>query len=101
MGPNSGKSLMWPECQNSLAVMPRPTCESWFMEERLVPGVHYIEVKDDYSDLEAQLDYYSSHPDEAKEIARRANEYVNQFRDLRRERYIGLRVLMKYFKLTK
>lgn len=100
-GNDVASNLRWVMSSNSLAVMPRPTCESWFMEERLVPGVHYIEVKDDYSDLEAQLDYYSSHPDEAKEIARHANEYVNQFRDLRRERYIGLRVLMKYFKLTK
>ena len=37
---------------NSVAVMPRPKYESWFMEGRLQPGVHYIEIKDDYSDLE-------------------------------------------------
>ena len=85
---------------NSLAVMPRPTCESWFMESRLEPGVHYVEVKDDYSDLETQMDYYSSHPREAEEMARNANRYVDQFRDLRRERYISLLVMQKYFKLT-
>lgn len=99
-GNDVASNLRWVMSSQSLAVMPRPTCESWFMEERLEPGVHYIEVKDDYSDLESQLDYYSAHPKEAKEIARRANEYVNQFRDLRRERYIGLLVLQKYFKLT-
>ena len=99
-GYDVASNLRWVMSSNSIAVMPRPTCESWFMEERLMPGVHYIEVRDDFSDLEAQLDYYSSHPEEAKEIARNANAYVDQFRDLRREHYIGLRVLEKYFKLT-
>ena len=99
-GNDVASNLRWVMSSNSLAVMPKPTCESWFMEERLVPGVHYVEVKDDFSDLEQQLDYYSSHIKEAKEMARNANLYVDQFRDLRRERYIGLRVLEKYFKLT-
>lgn len=99
-GNDVASNLRWVMSSNSLAVMPKPTCESWFMEERLVPGVHYVEVSDDFSNLEAQLDYYSSHPDEAREIAQNANRYVNQFRDERRERYIGLRVLEKYFKLT-
>lgn len=99
-GNDVASNLRWVMSSNSLAVMPKPTCESWFMEERLVPGVHYVEVKDDFSDLEAQLDYYSSHIAEAKEIARNANAYVDQFRDERRERYIGLLVLQKYFNLT-
>lgn len=99
-GNDVASNLRWIMSSNSLAVMPRPTCESWFMEERLEPGVHYVEVKDDYSDLEAQMDYYSAHPREAEEMARNANRYVDQFRDLRRERYIGLLVLQKYFNLT-
>lgn len=99
-GNDVASNLRWVMSSNSLAVMPRPTCESWFMESRLVPGVHYVEVKDDFSDLESQLDYYSAHPREAEEMARNANRYVDQFRDLRRERYIALLVMMKYFKLT-
>jgi hypothetical protein len=46
------------------------------------------------------MDYYSAHPKEAEEMSRNANRYVNQFRDLCRERYIGLLVMQKYFKLT-
>lgn len=99
-GNDVASNLRWIMSSNSLAVMPRPTCESWFMESRLEPGVHYVEVKDDYSDLETQMDYYSSHPREAEEMARNANRYVDQFRDLRRERYISLLVMQKYFKLT-
>ena len=99
-GNDVASNLRWIMSSNSLAVMPHPTCESWFMESRLEPGVHYVEVKDDYSDLETQMDYYSSHPREAEEMARNANRYVDQFRDLRRERYISLLVMQKYFKLT-
>lgn len=99
-GNDVASNLKWIMSSHSLAVMPKPTCESWFMEARLVPGVHYIEVKDDYSDLEAQMDYYSSHPAESLEMVRQANRYVAQFRAPRRERYIGLRVMEKYFKLT-
>ena len=70
------------------------------MEGQLVGGEHYVEVAADYSDLEAKLDYYSSHEKEANEVADNANRYVQQFRDERRERYIGLLVMQKYFKMT-
>lgn len=99
-GNDVASNLKWIMSSNSLAVMPKPTCESWYMEGRLIGGKHYVEVKPDYSNLESQLDYYSSHPQQAREIARNANRYVAQFRDERRERYIGLLVMQKYFKMT-
>lgn len=99
-GNDVASNLKWIMSTHSLAVMPRPTCESWYMEGRLVPGEHYVEVAPDYSNLEDRLDYYSSHIHEAKEVASNANRYVLQFRDERRERYIGLLVMQKYFKLT-
>ncbi len=99
-GNDVASNLRWVMSSRSLAVMPQPTCETWFMEERLKPGEHYVEVAPDFSNLESQLDYYSSHPKEANEIADNANRYVSQFRDERRERYIGLLVMQKYFKMT-
>lgn len=99
-GNDVASNLRWVMSSRSLAVMPQPTCETWFMEERLKPGEHYVEVAPDFSNLESQLDYYSSHPKEANEIADNANCYVSQFRDERRERYIGLLVMQKYFKMT-
>lgn len=96
-GNDVASNLKWVMSSNSIAVMPRPTCETWFMEGRLVPGYHYIEVRPDFSDLMERLDYYSSHPDEAEAIVRHAHEWVAQFRDSRRERLISLLVLRKYF----
>ena len=67
------------------------------MEGTLIPGYHYVEVKPDLSDIEEKMDYYTSHPDEAEAIIRHAHEYVDQFRDRRREEIISLLVLEKYF----
>ena len=93
-------NLKWIMSSNSIAVMPRPRFETWFMEGTLIPDYHYIEVKDDFSDVEEKLDYYSSHIDEALAIIKHAHDYVAQFRDKRRERLISLLVLDKYFSIT-
>jgi hypothetical protein len=85
---------------NSIAVMPTPTFETWFMEGRLIPDHHYIHIKDDYSDLEEKLRYYSEHTEEAIQIIRNAHDYVDQFRNKNREDLISLLVLEKYFYCT-
>ncbi len=99
-GNDVATNLKWVMSSNSIAVMPRPTCETWFMEGRLVPNYHYIEIKDDLSDLEERMQYYSSHPAEAQEIINHAHEYVAQFWDEERERIISLLVMEKYEHLT-
>lgn len=99
-GNDVATNLKWVMSSNSLAVMPRPKYETWFMEGTLVPNDHYVLIKDDFSDLEERLTYYIEHPEEAIEIARNANEYVNQFRNKKREDVISLLVLDKYFRET-
>lgn len=99
-GNDVASNLKWIMSSRSVAVMPKPTCETWFMEGRLQPGVHYVEIRDDFTDLEDKMDYYSNHLDKLRTIADNANRYVQQFRDARRERYIALLVMQKYFKMT-
>jgi len=96
-GHDVATNLKWVMSSNSLAVMPRPKYETWFMEGMLVPGYHYVLVKDDYSDLEEKIDYYLDHPEEAIAIINHAHEHVAQFTDTRQEELIGLMVLNKYF----
>lgn len=100
-GNDVASNLKWIMSSNSIAVMPRPTCETWFMEGKLVPNYHYIEIKEDLSDLEERLRYYIMHEDEALTIIRHAHEYVEQFKDTTREHLISLLVLQKYFEKTK
>jgi hypothetical protein len=99
-GNDVASNLKWIMSSNSLAVMPRPTYETWFMEGTLTPEVHYVEIKPDYSDLIEKMDYYTAHPAEAEAIVNNAHAYIAQFRDRARERLISLLVLEKYFEKT-
>jgi len=99
-GNDVASNLKWVMSSNSAAVMPAPVYETWFMEGRLLPNVHYIEVKSDFSDVEERLRYYMAHPEEAKAIVRNAHDHVAQFQDPKRERLISLLVLQKYFRMT-
>ena len=99
-GNDVATNLKWVMASNSLAVMPKPKFESWFMEGKLQAGVHYVEVKEDYSDLQEKLEYYINNPDEAETIIRQAHQYLKMFLDERMERLIQLNVLYEYFHLT-
>lgn len=99
-GNDVASNLKWVMSSNSLAVMPRPTCETWFMEGKLEGGKHYVEVRDDFADLEEKLEHYILHPEEAEEIIRQAHAFVRQFRDPRREELIQLLVMDKYLRLS-
>jgi hypothetical protein len=97
-GNDVATSLKWVMASNSVAIMSKPRYETWFMEGSLIPNHHYIEVKEDYSDVMEKMNYYIQHPDKVKAIIRNAHDYVEQFRDEKRERLIALKVMDKYFK---
>jgi hypothetical protein len=99
-GNDVATNLKWVMSSNSLAVMPKPKFETWFMEGTLIPNKHYVEIKDDYSDLEERLTHYIRNPHEAVEIIRNAHDYVNQFKNKSQEDLISLLVLEKYFSKT-
>lgn len=100
-GNDVASNLKWIMSSNSLAVMPKPKFETWFMEGRLQAGVHYVEVKDDFSDLEQQMDYYLSHPKEAAEIIANAQRYVAQFQNEALENTIAITVISRYLNLSR
>lgn len=97
-GNDVASNLKWVMSSNSLAVMTKPTCETWFMEGTLKPDYHYVEVKEDFSDFEEKINFYLQHPDKAEEIIRHAHEYVAQFRNEKREELLQIMVLDKYLK---
>lgn len=99
-GNDVASNLKWVMSTNSVALMPKPKYETWFMEGRLIPNYHYIEIQSDYSDLEEKVQYYSQHVDEAKAISQHAHEWCAQFFNPKREKIISLLVMKKYFELT-
>jgi len=96
-GNDVATNLKWIMSSNSIAVMPTPTYETWFMEGKLVPDYHYIQIKNDYSDLPERLEYYIKNTDKALQIIENAHRHVEQFLDKEREKLISLLVLKKYF----
>lgn len=99
-GYDVASNLKWVMSSNSLAVMPEPTYETWFMEGTLIPDYHYVAIKRDYSDLEEKLRYYMEHEDEALAIIEHAHQYIAQFKNRRQEKLISLLVMKKYFEQT-
>ena len=99
-GVDVATNLKWVMSSNSIAVMPKPKIESWFMESKLIANKHFIEIKEDYSDLEDRIEFYISKPEKCKEIIKNANQYISQFKNKNREDLISLLVLEKYFHFT-
>lgn len=98
-GNDVATNLKWIMSSNSIAVMPKPKYETWFMEGTLLGGKHFIEIKPDYSDLEEQLKYYIANPEKCLEIIKDAHQYCEQFYHKNVEDYCSLKVLEKYFNL--
>ena len=99
-GNDVASNLKWIMSSQSIAVMPRPKYETWFMEGCLIPNYHYIEIKEDFSDLIEKVNYYEQHPEQAKAIIKNANEYVKPFKDKKREKLLSILVLKRYFEKT-
>ena len=93
-------NLFWAMSSNSVCVMPKPKYESWFMEGKLEDGVHYIEVKDDFSDAQEKIEFYNNNNNKCLEIIDNAKKFVKQFKDPKQERLIQLFILKQYFKST-
>jgi hypothetical protein len=93
-------NLYWAMSSNSVCVMPKPKYESWFMEGKLEDGIHYIEVKDDFSDAQEKIEFYNNNNDKCLEIIQNAQKFVKQFKNAKQERLIQLLILKQYFKST-
>jgi hypothetical protein len=99
-GNDVATNLKWILSSNSLCLMPRPKYETWFMEGALVPGKHYVEIRDDYSDLIEIINHYNTHIAEAQAIIRNGQEYVRQFLNPDHEHLLCHLILQSYFKCT-
>ena len=99
-GKDVATNLKWIMSSNSLCFMRKPRYETWFMEGRLQANYHYVELKDDFSDLEEKIAFYNSNPDKALEIISNAQSYILQFLDAESEEALGVLVAEKYFKAS-
>jgi hypothetical protein len=97
-GNDIASNLRWILSSNSLCFMQRPKYESWFMEGLLKPGVHYVEINKDFSNIKKLFEYYIKHPDKAKKIIANANAHAKLFENPDLQFEIAKYVLFKYGK---
>jgi hypothetical protein len=96
-GVDVATNLKWVMSSNSLCFSQKLKFETWYMEGLIKPGFHYVEIADDFSDLEEKIDYYEDHPDEAEQIIANANAYTRQFLNPETESLLAYLVVQRYF----
>lgn len=97
-GNDVATGLKWNMASKSLVLMPIPSTESWFLESLLEPWVHFVPVKNDFSDLLEKKRWCDAHVHECEEIIANANAYVKQFIDRERELYLFYTILKLYLR---
>ena len=96
-GNDADIDLSWKLASHSVVLMAKPQYFTWFMEDLLIPGYHYVLLKDDFSDLREKLDWCKANQDKCKEIIEHAHQYMEIFKDINVERAIEREVLKLYF----
>ena len=100
-GNDVATNLKWIMSSNSVCIMPRPKFETWFKEGKLIPNYHFIEIKDDFSDIEEIYNIYKHNDDLCNQIINNANEYVSKFLCSKDILYLSRSVSLKYLNFIK
>ena len=99
-GADVATNLKWIAQSNSLCFMKKPRHESWFMENSLVPGFHYVLVDESLDDINDKIKFYQDNPDKAEAIISNLQKFYSQFEDTSSEVLVSLLVVLKYFYLS-
>jgi hypothetical protein len=100
-GNDVATNLKWILYSNSVVIMPKPTVCSWVMEDKLISGTHYIEIKSDYSNLEEKYKWCLNNLETCKKIAENGKKYIEQFLNQENEKKITNKIIEIYCKTVK
>ena len=96
-GNDKASDINWKLASDSLVFMSSPKYESWLMESKLEPWVHYVPLEYDYSDLMEKYKWAENNQDKCIEIIKNANLFIDSnFGDVNREERIE-RAVFKYY----
>ena len=88
-GNDKASSLNWILASNSVPIMSKPRFHSWLCEPWLEPNVHYVEVSNDFSDLEDKIEWCKAHDKDCQEIAVNGKDFIlENFSDLDKEKQL-------------
>ena len=84
-GNDKDTGLNWKLKSNSVVFMPKPKVSSWLMEDKLIDKFHYIQVKDDFSDLYEKFVWCERNQKDCESIIRNAQIFMSNFDDIEKE----------------
>jgi hypothetical protein len=87
----------WKLGSGSLVIMKPPKYESWLMESKLIPWVHYVPLNDEMNNLDEIYNWCLNNDDKCKEIVKNANAFMNNFRDMEMENNLIRKIENDYF----
>jgi hypothetical protein len=76
-GNDVSTGLKWQLASNSVVFMAKPATVSFAMEDLLVPFVHYIPVKDDFSNVMEMVEWARSNDEKCQWISEQATKFMN------------------------
>ena len=85
----------------SVVVMSSPATCSWLMEDEMIPGVHYLEVKWDWSDLVEKVELCFDNDEECERIGKMGQCWMRRFLDEEREGILQEMVVREAIKMQK
>jgi hypothetical protein len=95
-GNDVATSLKWMLASNSVVLMAKPMMETWLMEGLLKPYVHYVPLKDDFSDLDEILDWCKNNDSKCKQISQNARKWMKPFMNNEEELKLHNRITQWY-----
>ena len=75
-GNDKSSAVNWVLASNSVPIMRKPLVHSWLCEPWLKPNVHYVEVKEDFSNLEEKVEWCRENDGLCREIAENGKKFM-------------------------
>jgi len=97
-GNDFATNLSWIMLSNSVPLMPLSYVETWKMESKLIPYIHYVPLNNNFSDLDEKMDWCINNLDKCEDIAFMSKLYILQFFDKKKEDNIIKEIIEVYKK---
>jgi hypothetical protein len=97
-GNEKDSGINWKLDSNSVVIMKKPVFESWLMESKLIPWVHYVPLNDEMDNLDEVYQWCLNNDEKCRQIVKNANHFMDNFRDQELEMKLINKIEQDYFK---
>ena len=91
-GNDKASGLNWAVASDSVPIMRKPLVHSWLCEPWLKPNVHYVEVNEDFSNLEEKITWCRENDELCQKIADNGKRFM--FENFNKEREKEIETLL-------